>query len=107
MNLDPNIFAFKMKIRPGMEEEYKRRHDEIWPKLKTLLLDSGISEYYIFLDRETSTLFAFQKISGPANSQELGNHPLVQKWWKSMADISISNPDNSPVSIPLEEVFVL
>ena len=99
--------AFKMYLLPGHSAEYKKRHDEIWPELKKLLEDSGISEYFIFLDRETSTLFAFQKITGKGNSQELGNHPVVQKWWKHMADISVSNPDNSPISVPLEEVFRL
>jgi L-rhamnose mutarotase len=107
MKTEQRTFAFKMTIRPGMEEEYKRRHDDLWPELRALLENSGISEYYIFLDRDTSTLFAFQKVSGKGNSQELGNHPVVQKWWKYMSDISISNPDHSPVSVPLEEMFKL
>ena len=100
-------FAFRMKLYPEQEAEYKRRHDNIWSELKKLLLDSGIKEYHIFLDKETSTLFAFQKISGGYNSQDLGKHPVVQKWWAYMADIMETNPDKSPVSIELEEVFCL
>jgi L-rhamnose mutarotase len=100
-------FAFRMKLYPGQEAEYKRRHENIWPELKKLLLDAGIKEYHIFLDKETYTLFAFQKISGENNSQDLGKHPVVQKWWDYMADIMETNPDNSPVSIALEEVFCL
>jgi L-rhamnose mutarotase len=100
-------FAFKMKLYPGKEAEYKRRHDEIWPELKQLLLDSGIDEYYIFLDKETNTLFAIQKISGIDSSQGLGNQPVVKKWWAYMADIMETQADNSPVSIELEEVFSL
>ncbi|WP_363331082.1 L-rhamnose mutarotase [Cecembia sp.] len=96
-----------MKILPGMEEEYQRRHDSIWPELKQLLLDSAILEYHIFLDLETHTLFAFQKVDGEQNSQELGKHPIVQKWWKYMADIMETNPDDSPVSKALTEVFKL
>ena len=42
--------AFKMKLFPGKEEEYKKRHDELWPDLEQLLKQAGISEYSIFLD---------------------------------------------------------
>jgi len=94
-----------MKLLPGMAEEYQRRHEAIWPELKQLLYDSGIVEYHIFLDKESNTLFAFQKLSGEQNSQELGIHPLVQKWWKYMADIMETHADHSPVSTELIEVF--
>ena len=99
-------FAFKMKLKPGCEAEYKRRHDEIWPELSQLLQDAGISDYSIFLDEETHTLFAVQKQSGQS-SQDLGKTEIVQKWWAYMADIMETNPDNSPVSVPLKEVFYM
>ncbi len=99
--------AFKMKLKPGFRDEYKNRHDEIWPELKKLLKDSGISYYSIFLDEETNTLFAVQQQTGDSSSQDLGTLPIVQKWWAYMADIMETNPDNSPVTIPLDEVFYL
>ncbi|WP_296700624.1 L-rhamnose mutarotase [Algoriphagus sp.] len=99
--------AFRMKLIPGNEEEYERRHREIWPELVTLLKETGIIDYQIFLDKETSCLFAFQVIEGNANSQDLGDTKIVQKWWKYMADIMETNDDNSPVSIPLPNVFNL
>lgn len=97
--------AFKMKLKPGFEAEYKKRHDEIWPELQTLLSDAGIQDYTIFLDEETLTLFAFQKIKEGFEEEFLPNHPIVKKWWKYMGDIMETNPDNSPVSSPLKEVF--
>jgi len=97
--------AFKMKLKPGFKEEYKKRHDEIWPELKTLLKDNGISDYTIFLDEETNILFAVQQQDGNQSSQDLGQTAIVKKWWAYMADIMDSNPDNSPLSIPLTEVF--
>ncbi len=99
--------AFKMQLKPGHASVYEARHRAIWPELKALLSEAGISEYSIFLDNETNTLFAFQKISGEAGSQDLANHPLVKKWWDYMAHLMEVHPDNSPVSIPLKEVFYL
>jgi L-rhamnose mutarotase len=99
--------AFKMYLNEGQKLEYKRCHDEIWPELKMLLKDSGVSEYSIFLDEETNTLFAFQKVSSEGGSQDLGQSEIVRKWWAFMADIMKTNPDNSPISVPLEEVFFM
>jgi len=97
--------AFKMKLRPGCEAEYERRHQAIWPELKDLLHQNGISDYHIFLDRATLTLFAVQKVAGEGGSQDLGSDPVVRRWWNVMADLMEVNPDNSPVSVPLSEVF--
>ncbi|WP_257669678.1 L-rhamnose mutarotase [Parapedobacter tibetensis] len=100
--------AFKMKLMPGCQVEYKKRHDAIWPELKELLKESGISDYSIFLDEETNTLFAVQQQEATGqSSQDLGTHPVVQKWWAYMADIMETNSDNSPISKPLKQVFHL
>ncbi|WP_282122053.1 L-rhamnose mutarotase [Algibacter mikhailovii] len=99
--------AFKMKLNPGQKEAYKARHDQLWPELRQLLKDNGVSEYSIFLDEETSTLFAFQKVSGEGGSQDLANNEIVKKWWAFMVDIMVTNSDNSPVSVPLEELFFM
>ena len=99
--------AFKMHLNEGQKETYKKRHDEIWPELKSLLKNAGISEYSIFLDEETNVLFAFHKIDGEVGAQDLGKEEVVKKWWAYMKDIMSTNEDNSPVSVPLEEVFYL
>jgi len=96
-----------MQLKAGKTDTYRERHDALWPELKDLLKEAGISEYSIFLDEETNTLFAFQKVSGAGGSQDLANHPIVQKWWAHMADIMETMPDNAPVSTPLKEVFYL
>jgi L-rhamnose mutarotase len=99
--------AFKMKLKPGVAAEYKKRHDEIWPELQKELRAAGISDYSIFLDEETLTLFAVQKLSQTNTASDLPNSPIVKKWWKYMAPLMEVHPDNSPVAKPLTEVFHL
>lgn len=99
--------ASKMKLLNGYEAEYKKRHDEIWKELKDLLKQAGISDYSIFLDEATNNLFAYLLVEDETQLQELTAQPLMKKWWDYMKDIMETNADNSPVSIPLKEVFYL
>ena len=99
--------AFTMKLFKGKEEEYKKRHDAIWPELASLLSVNGIREYSIFLDEASSTLFGVLTIDDPDLLGKLPAEPVMQKWWSYMKDIMESNPDNSPVSVPLKEVFYM
>ncbi|HET6412123.1 MAG TPA: L-rhamnose mutarotase [Anaeromyxobacter sp.] len=100
-------FAFKMKLKPGAVEEYARRHASLWPELAELLRNSGIGDYSIYFDPDTDTLFAVQRQAGAASSQDLGANAVVRRWWDHMADLMVTNPDRSPVSVPLREVFHL
>ena len=99
--------AFKMQLLKGFEEEYKKRHDKIWPELQELLKNSGIREYSIFLDETTNSLFGVLKVDDRKILDSLPQQEVMQRWWKYMKDIMESNADNSPVSIPLDEVFYL
>ncbi|MDR1813819.1 MAG: L-rhamnose mutarotase [Tannerella sp.] len=99
--------GFKMYLKPGFEAEYEKRHAALWPELRALLSENGVSDYSIYWDRETNILFASQKVSGEESSQDMGANPIVQKWWAYMADIMVVNPDNSPVTIPLQELFYM
>jgi L-rhamnose mutarotase len=99
--------AFKMKLHPGKEEEYKRRHDSLWPELEQLLKETGVSDYSIFLDHETNTLFGTLKARDLQKFEALPLHPIMKKWWAYMKDIMETNDDHSPVSTTLEEVFHL
>jgi L-rhamnose mutarotase len=99
--------AFKMRLNPGMEAEYTRRHDAIWPDLVLLLKDSGIANYSIHLDRETMTLFGYLERRDDHTMDDLPSHPVMKRWWAWMGDIMATNPDGSPVAIPLTETFYM
>lgn len=96
-----------MKLHAGKEEEYRRRHDAIWPELKALLEDTGIREYSIFLEERTGQLFGYMQIDDPVKLDQLPEQPVMQRWWQYMKDLMDTHPDSSPVSIPLKEVFYL
>jgi L-rhamnose mutarotase len=98
--------AFKMKLYKGHEVEYKKRHDELWPELKDLLKTSGISDYSIFLDKETNILFGVMNAEQTV-LDKLPADPIMKKWWAYMKDIMETNADNSPISTSLEEIFFL
>ena len=100
-------FAFKMFLKPGCEKEYAKRHAAIWPELVKMIKEAGVGNYSIYWDKDTNILFAYQEVEGDEGSQDLGGNPIVQKWWDYMADIMEVNPDNSPVSIPLDERFYM
>ena len=99
--------AFKMKLLKGFEQEYKKRHDALWPELKSLLKKTGIKDYSIFLDEETNILFAYLTIDDVLKLNDLPNEAIMKKWWDYMKDIMETNEDNSPVNISLKEVFYL
>ena len=101
------VLAFKMKLLPGYADEYKKRHDLIWPELKSLLRTHGISDYSIFLDDESHFLFGKMKVENVASLISLPESPLMKKWWEYMKDIMVTNEDASPVSIPLKQVFFM
>ena len=98
-------YAFKMLLNPGMDAEYKKRHDAIWPELVTLLKEAGVSDYSIHLDRETNILFGVLWRTSNHTMGTLPLEPVMQKWWAHMADVMATNEKNQPIAIPLETVF--
>jgi L-rhamnose mutarotase len=99
--------GFKMQLHNGCEDEYKKRHDELWPELQLLLKDAGIQEYSIFLDEETNSLFGTLLITDSEKLELLRNEPIMKKWWLFMSDIMDTNDDYSPVTTALKEVFYM
>jgi L-rhamnose mutarotase len=98
-------YAFRMRLNPGMAEEYRARHDAIWPDLVALLTEAGISDYSIHLDEETNLLFGVLWRTDDHKMADLSSHPVMQKWWAYMADIMETRADNEPVAVPLKTVF--
>ncbi|MBX2824055.1 MAG: L-rhamnose mutarotase [Gammaproteobacteria bacterium] len=99
--------GFRMQLNEGQAEEYRRRHDEIWPELVTLLKESGISDYSIFLHEESNSLFGVLRRTPDHKMDSLPLQPVMQRWWEHMADIMASHDNNEPVVEPMDQVFHL
>jgi L-rhamnose mutarotase len=99
--------ALRMRLFPGREAEYRRRHDAIWPELAALLRQAGVSDYSIWLDRETGALFATLVLADDHAMDRLPLEPVMRRWWDHMADIMEAGPDGAPVAAPLERMFQL
>ena len=101
------IQGFTMKLFEGQEEEYRRRHNLLWPEMKDMIHEYGGKNYSIFFDKETHTLFGYIEIDDPERWAQSVDTAVNRKWWDYMADIMETNPDNSPVSIDLKQLFHL
>ena len=99
--------ASVMKVHMDCFDEYKRRHDELWPEMAQMLKEHGSHNYSIFLDEETGNLFAYVEIESKERWDAVAQTEICQKWWVYMKDIMEVNADNSPRSKPLKDVFYL
>jgi L-rhamnose mutarotase len=99
--------AFLMSVDPTQHDEYERRHRPIWAELEDVLKSHGVHNYSIFLDPDTSKLFGYVEIESEEEWASIADTEICRKWWAHMKDIMPSNPDNSPESVELTEVFHL
>ena len=99
--------AFLMTLKPGQQEEYERRHNPIWPELEEVLKAHGVHQYSIFLDRDADRLFAYAEIESEELWQQIAGTEVCRRWWARMRDLMLTNADDSPVVLVLDEVFHL
>lgn len=99
--------ASVMNLYPNKAEEYKKRHDELWPELSEALKSHGVAHYSIFLHPTTQQLFATLYVEDELRWAKIADTEICQKWWRYMADIMETNSNFSPVSIDLQPVFYL
>jgi L-rhamnose mutarotase len=99
--------AFLMTLKPGHQEEYEQRHNPIWPELRQILTEHGVHNYSIFLDRRRDLLFAYAEIESEQLWQQIAGTDVCRRWWSSMKELMLTNADDSPAAVALDEVFHL
>ena len=97
--------AFRMSVHAGQEAEYERRHTPIWRELEETLVRQGVRTYSIFLDPATRDLFAYAEIESEERWAAIASTEVCRRWWRHMKEVMPANPDDSPVSSELREVF--
>jgi L-rhamnose mutarotase len=97
--------AFRMSVNAGQEAEYERRHTPIWRELEETLVRHGVRTYSIFLDPATRDLFAYAEIESEERWAAIASTEVCRRWWRHMKEVMPANPDDSPVSSELREVF--
>jgi L-rhamnose mutarotase len=97
--------AFRMSVHPGRETEYASRHQPIWPDLEATLRAHGVTTYSIFLDPASRDLFAYVEFDSEERWAAVASTEVCRRWWRHMRELMPSNPDDSPVSVELTEVF--
>ena len=99
--------AFLMKLKPGCREEYERRHNPIWPELEVVLKRHGVHNYSIFHDNGADNLFAYAEIQSDELWTQIATTQECRRWWSHMKELMLTNADDSPVAVTLDEVFHL
>ena len=100
-------FASVIKLRPEKEREYRVLHAAVWSGVLAQIDKSNIHNYSIFLDPNDGSLFGYVEVEDEARWDAIARTPECRRWWTYMRDIMPTNPDDSPRSVPLREVFHL
>ena len=101
-------YAWKAAIKSCKRAEYIRRHDELWPEMKSVLKEAGIVNYSIWLDGEE--VFGYYECEkGAAYAARIqAESPVVERWNEFMKDVMDMTMDEKTGAQPLlEEVFYL
>ncbi|MFM8395673.1 MAG: L-rhamnose mutarotase [Acidobacteriota bacterium] len=99
--------AFLMRLKPGHQAEYERRHNPVWPEMEETLRAYGARNYSIYLDPQTDNLFGYVEIDSESRWEEIAADPVCRRWWRHMQEMMETHEDARPVAIPLVEVFHL
>ncbi len=99
--------AFQLKLRNGQSDEYKRRHDEIWPEMQALLREVGVVAYEIWWEPDSNRLFAWMRRRREHRFPEIRQNAVWKRWQSHMADILEQDSDGVPIRKDLEFMFRL
>ena len=96
-------YAWVLEVRPGYDEEYKKRHDELWPEMKKMIREAGLRNYNIF--RHGLTLFGYFETDDLKKSIDyMGKSEIGKKWGEYMSPIMKVEIDTNigfPFLLPL------
>ena len=99
--------CFSFEIRPGTEDEYKKRHDEIWPELVDAIKDAGFENYSLFRRGTTIVGYAECEPDMATAFGKLGRQEVNTRWSKWFEEVIVSLTDESGELYRYQEVWHL
>ena len=99
--------SFRLTLKKGKFDEYKKKHDEIWPELSNILTKMGITNYSIFYDSTDNALIEYMELMDVNQFDQMEELEIVKKWNIFMSDLLVtkSETDSSPIVTELVEAF--
>ena len=99
--------SFRMTLKEGVIDEYKKKHDEVWPEISKALTNAGVTNYSIYFDKKDNTLIEYMELKENNTFDKLEELDILKKWNVYMKDllVTISEDDATPVVNELAEVF--
>lgn len=100
-------YAWKAIVLDGMLDEYKKRHDNIWPELVEVLKKAGIRNYTIW--NVGNELFGYYECDSVEEAAKVqAESPVVDKWNEYMKDVMVMEMDPETGAQPLmKQMFLL
>jgi L-rhamnose mutarotase len=99
--------TFRMTLKEGMIDEYKKKHDEVWSEISAALTNAGVTNYSIYFDKKDNTLIEYMELKEKNTFDKLEELDILKKWNAYMKDllVTISEDNAMPVVNELMEVF--
>ena len=91
-----------LKLKPGCEQEYKKRHDELWPEMADAMHKAGVS---MAIYRHENLLFIFATATDQQSWDELDRDPVTPRWDKYMSDVLEDDEHGKTFIKNLQQVF--
>ena len=98
---------FRMSLKEGKFEKYKKAHDEVWPEITQALNNAGVTNYSIYYDKKDNALFEYMELKDKNAFDQLEELEILKKWNMFMQPLLVtkSEEDASPIISELTEVF--
>ena len=101
--------CFVLQVKPDRLQEYKIRHQSVWPEMLAALRETGWGNYSLFL-RSDGLLVGYLETKNFEQARKgMAGREINEKWQREMAGFFIQPAGLLPDQAmqPLEEVFHL
>jgi len=101
--------CFLLKVRADKIDEYRRRHQQVWPEMLDALRATGWHNYSLFLRPDGLLIGYLETPNFEQARARMRDHPVNARWQAEMAPFfeSLEHGAADASMAPLNEVFHL